>query len=115
MWAARPSGASIIASLNGEPAAAGTSGGAGAEYGINHLVVAGTGEADAGLAADAVIAALSFLDPSDGRAHLCLPAPHPAVRRLLAAGWKVSEFDLYMASEPGLLDPFSSVPSPALA
>ena len=115
MWAARPSGASIIASRNGEPTAAGTAGGAGAEYGINHLVVAGTGETDAGLAADAVIAALSFLDPSDGRAHVCLPAPHPAVRRLLAAGWKVSEFDLYMASEPGLIDPLSSVPSPDLA
>jgi GNAT superfamily N-acetyltransferase len=115
MWAARPSGASIIASRNGQPSAAGTIGGAGDEYGISHLVVAGTSEADAGLAADAVIAALSFLDPSDGRAHACLPAPHPAVRRLLGAGWKISEFDLYMASEPGLLDPLSSVLSPALA
>jgi hypothetical protein len=27
----------------------------------------------------------------------------------------VAEFDLYMASEPGLLDPSRAVPSPALA
>jgi ribosomal protein S18 acetylase RimI-like enzyme len=115
MWAARPHGVSMIASRNGAPMAAGTGGGVGAEYGINHLVVTGTGAADSRLAAEAVIAALSFLDPADGRAHLCLPAPHPAVRRLLASGWKVSEFDLYMASEPELIDPRSSVPSPALA
>jgi hypothetical protein len=37
------------------------------------------------------------------------------VRPLLAAGWRVAEFDLYMATEPGLLDPGRSVPSPALA
>jgi hypothetical protein len=62
-----------------------------------------------------VIAVLSWLEPADGQAHVCLPAPHPAVRRLLAAGWKVSEFDIYMASEPELIDPLTSVPSPALA
>jgi hypothetical protein len=38
-----------------------------------------------------------------------------AVRRLLASGWNVSDVDIYMASEPGLIDPLSSVPSPALA
>lgn len=115
MWAARPGGASVIASRSGQPAAAATSGGAGAEYGINHLVVAGAAQARARLAADAVIAVLSWLRPADGLAHVCLPAPHPAVRRLLAARWKVSDVDIYMASEPGLIDPFSSVPSPALA
>ena len=44
-----------------------------------------------------------------------LPAPHPAVRALLAAGWHVGEFDLFMASEPGVLDPRRAVPSPARA
>ena len=44
-----------------------------------------------------------------------LPGPHPAVRALLAAGWRVAEFDLYMATAPGLLDPSRAVPSPALA
>lgn len=115
MWAARPDGVSLVASLNGQPAAAGTGGGAGSEYGVSHMAVTGTDKAGSRLPADAVIAVLSFLEPADGLAHVCLPAPHPAVRRLLAAGWKVSEFDLYMASEPGLIDPLSSVPSPALA
>lgn len=115
MWAARPGGVSTVASLRGQPAAAGACGGVGAEYGINHLVMSQSGQADSRLAGEAVITVLSLLKPADGRAHVCLPAPHPAVRRLLAAGWKVSEFDLYMASEPGLIDPLSSVPSPALA
>ena len=43
-----------------------------------------------------------------------LPAPHPAVRALLAAGWRVDEFDLFMATRPDLLDPSRDVPSPAL-
>ena len=55
------------------------------------------------------------LQPKGGQAAVCLPGPHPAVRALLAAGWRVAEFDLYMASEPGLLDPIRAVPSPALA
>jgi hypothetical protein len=46
---------------------------------------------------------------------VCLPAPHPAVRALLAAGWQFDEFDLFMASEPGLLDPRRAVPSPGQA
>jgi hypothetical protein len=36
-------------------------------------------------------------------------------RALLAAGWRVAEFDVFMASDPGLLDPRRAVPSPALA
>lgn len=37
------------------------------------------------------------------------------VTHLLVGGWRVAEFDLYMATEPGLLDPGRVVPSPALA
>ena len=55
------------------------------------------------------------LRPEGGRARVCLPAPHPAVRALLAAGWRVGEFDLFMATELDLLDPRRAVPSPALA
>ncbi|HVB42226.1 MAG TPA: GNAT family N-acetyltransferase [Streptosporangiaceae bacterium] len=114
MWAAWPNGSGVIACLHGRPVATGTAGGAAAEYGISHLVTdpgAATGEA----AADAVAAVLSWLEPADGRARICLPAPHPATRTLLAAGWRVAEFDLHMASEPGLIDPRSTAPSPALA
>jgi len=58
---------------------------------------------------------LSALEPQDGLAKVCLPAPHPAIRRLLAGGWRIEEFDLYMASEFGLVDALRLAPSPSLA
>jgi len=78
-----------------------------------------SGAAEAGLAeadvADAVLAVLSWLQPPGGSAQLCLPGPHPAVRPLLRAGWRIKEFDLHMSSEPGLIDPRGPVPSCGLA
>jgi hypothetical protein len=114
-WAARPAGSGVVASLDGEPAAAGTVGGAGAEYGICHLAVSPRSDDAATEARDAVLAVLSWLEPSGGQARVCLPAPHPATRPLLAAGWHIEEFDLHMASEFGLVDAGRAVPSPALA
>ena len=112
-WAGWPGGAAVVASVDGQPAAAGTIGGAGPEFGICHL--AADPRADDDLARDAVVAVLSWLEPADGHARVCLPAPHPATRSLLRAGWRVEEFDLYMASERGLVDPRRLIPSPALA
>jgi hypothetical protein len=37
------------------------------------------------------------------------------VRALLAAGWRSDEFDLFMATDPGLINPRRAVPSPAQA
>lgn len=112
-WARRPGGASVLARRGAQVMAAGTVGGAGSEYGVTHLALAPpTGGADA---AFAVLTVLSSLEPQGGSARVCLPGPHPAVRALLAAGWRVEEFDLFMATEPGLLDPRRAVPSPALA
>lgn len=88
--------------------AAGTVAARTGEYGVTHLAVAPAGDAAA-----AVLAVLASL--AGGTARVCLPGPHPAVRALLAAGWRVAEFDLLMATEPGLLDPRRAVPSPALA
>jgi len=113
-WAAWPNGSGVIASLGGRPLAAGAVGGAGAEYGMRHLATDNTAADDA-TARDAVIAVLSWLDPPGGQARVHLPAPHPATRPLLAAGWRIAEFDLHMASEFGLLDARRAVPSPALA
>jgi GNAT superfamily N-acetyltransferase len=112
-WAGWPGGGAVVASLDGQPAATGTTGGAGPEFGICHL--AADSRAGDDLARDAVVAVLSWLEPADGRARVCLPAPHPATRSLLRAGWRVEEFDLHMASEPGLIDPRRLCPSPALA
>jgi len=112
-WARRPGGASVLAWRGGQVMAAGTVGGAGDEYGLTHLALAPP--ADAADATAAVLAVLAGLQADSGLARVCLPAPHPAVRAVLAAGWRVEEFDLFMASEPNLLDPRRAVPSPALA
>jgi GNAT superfamily N-acetyltransferase len=113
MWAASPMGVSFTASLAGRPACAGSAGWAAPGFGITHLA------ADQAIgdqaAADGVVAVLSWLDPPGSRARVCLPGPHPAARALLAAGWRFGEFDLYMATQPDLLDPRRCVPSPALA
>lgn len=112
-WAGRPGGAGVVARYGGQAVAAGTVGGAGGEYGVIHLALAPG--ADDAAAAGAVLAVLANLEPAAGMGRICLPAPHPAARALLGAGWRVEEFDLFMASEPDLLDPRRVVPSPALA
>jgi GNAT superfamily N-acetyltransferase len=112
-WAARPAGQAIEVRRDGEVLAAGTVAGDGPEYGLAHMAVAPAASDDD--ARDAVMVALASLDPPDGRARVCLPGPHPAVRPLLAAGWRNDYIDLFMATEPGLLDPRRAVPSPAMA
>ena len=112
-WAARPGGQAVVASRGGQAVAAGTAGGAGAEYGIIHLALSPAAGEDG--ARDAVLAVLCSLGAPGGRARVCLPGPHPAARPLLAAGWHNETLDLFMATDPGLLDPRRAVPSPALA
>ena len=109
-WAARPHGQPVRAFRRGELAAAGTAAGHGAEYGLVHLAIA-----PGAPAGDAVLAVLASLKAPDGRARVCLPGPHPAVRLLFAAGWRHEDTDVFMASDPGLLDPRRAVPSPAQA
>jgi GNAT superfamily N-acetyltransferase len=112
-WAGRPGGQPVLARRGPDTLAAGTVAGESAEYGIAHLALAPA--ARDGDAAGAVLAILASLDPPDGRARVCLPAPHPATRELLAAGWHIDFIDVFMATRPGLLDPRRAVPSPALA
>ncbi|HEX7995340.1 MAG TPA: GNAT family N-acetyltransferase [Streptosporangiaceae bacterium] len=113
LWSHWPSGVAVVASLDGSPAAAGTAGGAGHEYGICHLAASPVLDND--MAGDAVLAVLSWLSPADGLARVALPAPHRATRLLLASGWRVEDLDLHMSSEPGLIDPYRLAPSGALA
>ena len=112
-WAARPGGQPVLARRGSDTLAAGTVAGEAAEYGIAHLALAPA--ARDGEAVDAVLAILASLDPPDGRARICLPAPHPAARKLLTAGWHIDFIDVFMATRPGLLDARRAVPSPALA
>jgi len=112
-WAARPGGQPVTARRGTTMLAAGTVAGEGAEYGIAHLALS-PAAAD-GEAVEAILAVLASLDPPGGRARVCLPAPHPATRALLAAGWHVDFMDVFMATDPRLLDPRRAVPSPAMA
>ena len=112
-WVARPHGQAAEVRRGGALVAVGTLAGHGDEYGIVHLALAPELTGDG--AGDAVLTLLASLDAPDGRARVCLPAPHPAVRPLLGAGWRVTGQDLYMASEPALLDVRRAVPSPSAA
>lgn len=57
---------------------------------------------DPSTAADAVVAALRVL--GDGAVSVCLPGPHPAVVRLLNAGFRIVDFDVHTATRPDVLD-----------
>jgi GNAT superfamily N-acetyltransferase len=112
-WAARPGGAALIASLAREPRAAATVAGPPSEFGVMHLALSARSDDDA--AAAAVLAVLASIGGPGRVVRISLPGPHPAVRPLLAAGWRFDEFDVFMATDPGLLDARRSVPSPAQA
>jgi GNAT superfamily N-acetyltransferase len=112
-WTQRPNGMALVATLDGQPVAAGSAAGEGAGFGLVHM--ASDPRLQDAQAGDSVLAVLAALETVDVRAQVCLPAPHPVVRSLLAAGWRVTEMDLYMATHVDLLDPRRAVPSPALA
>ncbi|MEU8261445.1 GNAT family N-acetyltransferase [Micromonospora sp. NPDC048999] len=112
-WTRRPNGTALVAALDGRPLAAGTAAGAGDDFGLVHLAPAPRlSDTQAG---DSVLAVLAALESMDGHVRVCLPAPHPAVRPLLAAGWRATDLDLFMATRADLLDARRCVPSPALA
>ncbi len=46
---------------------------------------------------------------------LVVPGPHPATIPLVQAGWQIQDRDIYVASEPGLLDPERRLPDPTFA
>lgn len=112
-WAQRPGAQPVEVRQGSQVLAAGVVLTSGPDRGIVHL--ANDPAASDAAAAASVAAVLASLGPAAGAASACLPAPHPAVRPLLAAGWRWSEFDLFMASEPGLIDPRRLVPSPGQA
>ena len=113
-WAERPGGEPVLVRRDEDVIAAGVVMNSGPDRGIVHLATAAA--ADDGTAAAAVLLTLAELEgPAAEVAHVCLPAPHPVVRALLAGGWQFDEFDLFMATEPDLLDARRAVPSPGQA
>jgi GNAT superfamily N-acetyltransferase len=116
-WAARTGGVALAASRSGETRAAGTAAGTAAgpedDFGVVHLAL--SPGADDGASAAAVLAVLASIGTAGQVVRVALPGPHPAVRPLLAAGWRFDEFDLFMAGDPGALDARRAVPCPAQA
>ena len=49
-----------------------------------------------------------------GRVLACLSGPNPAIRPLLEAGFVINDRDVYMASEPDLVDPARLLPNPGM-
>lgn len=98
-WTDGPGGNGIVVEAGGEAVAAGAVN-AGR---LSHLAMAAGGDP-----AEATIAALR------GLKGVAVPGPHPALRRLLAGGWRIEDFDHHMATREGLLDPLD-IPSPSLA
>jgi GNAT superfamily N-acetyltransferase len=113
-WAARPSGESVLVRQDEAVIAAGAVITSGPDRGIVHVAMSPA--VDDGTAAGVVLLTLAQLHGQAAEtAHVCLPAPHPAVRALLSAGWQFIEFDLFMATAPALVDPRRAVPSPGQA
>ncbi len=100
LWGLADGGTGLVVELDGQVIAAGA---ADWEW-LVHLAVAPDADAT-----EAVLAALA-----SGPARAAVPGPHPALRTLLAAGWRIDDFDHHMSSRDGLLDP-RTVLSPSLA
>jgi GNAT superfamily N-acetyltransferase len=49
-----------------------------------------------------------------GLVKVCVPGPNPALPALLAAHFRITDIDQYMASEPDLVDPARLMPSPGM-
>lgn len=49
-----------------------------------------------------------------GPVHACLLGPHPVLRPLLDAGFRVVDRDVFLASDPAMVDPARLVPNPGM-
>jgi len=100
-WSQADGASSIVIRLEGRTLAAGVV----QPGGVSHLAV-NDGPADV-----ALIAALQ----ATGSAHasVCLPGPHPALTRLLNAGFRVDDYDIHM-STPTVNAPVTWAYSPGL-
>jgi GNAT superfamily N-acetyltransferase len=49
-----------------------------------------------------------------GPVHVCLLGPHPVLRPLLDAGFRVADRDVFLASDPTTVDPVRLIPNPGM-
>ena len=108
-WEARPGGAAFVVRRGDTAVATGVLGGE--PLGLEHLRLAPAVDDDT---ADAALCSALGCAGADGPMRVRLPGSHPALPVLLAAGWRIEDHDLFMATRRDLLDPARDVPSPAL-
>jgi GNAT superfamily N-acetyltransferase len=101
LWAGAPGAAGLLILDGREVTAAGA-------IAPGHLVHLASGRDPAAT----LVAALAAFDREPVR--LCLPGPHPALRMLLDARWRIDDQDCHMSSGENLVSP-GCVPSPSLA
>ena len=49
-----------------------------------------------------------------GPVHVCLLGPHPVLRPLLDDGFRVADRDVFLASDPAIVDPVRLIPNPGM-
>ncbi len=49
-----------------------------------------------------------------GPVHVCLLGPHPVLRPLLEAGFRVVDRDVFLSSDPAIVDPERLIPNPGM-
>jgi GNAT superfamily N-acetyltransferase len=66
--------------------------------------------------ADPVAAAVAGIARAGrgGPVHICLLGPHPVLRSLLECGFRVVDRDVYLASDPTIVDPVRLIPNPGM-
>jgi GNAT superfamily N-acetyltransferase len=66
--------------------------------------------------ADPVATSIAALDRAGrgGPVHVCLLGPHTVLRSLLEHGFRVVDRDVYLASDPAIVDPIRLVPNPGM-
>jgi GNAT superfamily N-acetyltransferase len=102
-WAADPPRRAVVISLHGQPVGAAAL----SESTVLHLACE-----SAGVAAEVLLAAIDAFEAE--RVHLALPGPHPALATLLGRGFRITDSDTYMSTDPELV-PSWSAPSASLA
>jgi hypothetical protein len=103
-WVARPNSFAFVL---GDRLGAGVIGGEGDQFGVTHLC--------AGPDVDPIDAVVSAVAAVPGTmAHLSLPGPHPALRTLLDAGFRITDTDTFMTSGPNPYATGLAIGSPGL-
>ncbi|MEW5991302.1 MAG: GNAT family N-acetyltransferase [Chloroflexota bacterium] len=118
-WSSRPGGTAFVVEVDGRAVAVGAArdGRMGPGRVLDHLAMAPDAEPGpalvAALESDAVRGTSSELDPG-ARLTFAIPGPSPAVARLLASAWRITDHDTFCATAPDLVAPARIVPDPSL-